>query len=81
MIYRETRASGLLRQLSRARPMTAADLVVVSEAMPARQSEHMWECLLRPYTSGVVFRSIIIIEKSPGVMVKYVELKDISIES
>ena len=32
MISRETRASGLLRQLSRARPMTPADLVVVSEA-------------------------------------------------
>ena len=32
MISRETRASSLLRQLSRARPMTAADLVVVSEA-------------------------------------------------
>ena len=32
MISRETWASGLLRQLSRARPMTAADLVVVSEA-------------------------------------------------
>ena len=32
MISRETRESGLLRQLSRARPMTAADLVVVSEA-------------------------------------------------
>ena len=32
MISRETRASGLLRQLSRARPMTAADLLVVSEA-------------------------------------------------
>ena len=32
MISCETRASGLLRQLSRARPMTAAHLVVVSKA-------------------------------------------------
>ena len=32
MISHETRASGLLGQLSRARPMTAADLVVVAKA-------------------------------------------------
>ena len=84
MISRETRASGLLRQLSRARPMTTADLVVVSEAHAARQSQHMRaceKCPLRPFTNGVVFRSIIMIEKSPGVMMKYVELEDISIES
>ena len=43
MISRETRASGLLRQLSRARPMTAADLVVVSKAHAARQSQHTCE--------------------------------------
>ena len=84
MISRETRASGLLRQLPRARPMTAANLVVELEAHAARQSQHSRtceKCLLRPFTSGVVFRSIIMIEKSPGVMIKYVEWKDISIES
>ena len=84
MISRKTRASGLLRQLSRARPMIAAELVVESQAHAARQSQHMRaceKCLLRPFTSGVVFRSIIMIEKSPGVMMKYVEWEDMSIES
>ena len=38
MISRETRATGLWRQLSCARPMTAADPVVVSKHHAARQS-------------------------------------------
>ena len=82
MISSETKASGLLSQLSRARPMTAADLVVVSEVhmllgSPAQSygSRTVQKCLLRPFTSGVVFHSIIIIEKSPGVMMKICWIK------
>ena len=74
MISRKTRASGLLCQLSRALPMTTADLVVVSEAH-MQLGSHKTVLQVRNVCAGVVFYSIILIEKSPGVMVKICWIK------